>query len=182
MQGGSMQIRVRHATPKDAASLATAEIASWRVAYQGLIPNAFLSGLAREEKTEGWCQNLLKHGASGRKRVLVAVSDSVAIGFVRVDYDGDDHEVGLVYLLYVLPEHWRHGVGTALMGAAMDELRDLGMREAILWVLRDNQRARAFYEGFGWRSDGRTTAENRNYGGIELEALCYRRTAKDTVT
>ena len=174
-----MQICVRHAAPEDAASLATAEIESWRAAYQGLMPQAFLNGLSHEAKTRGWHRNLLKHGASGRKRVLVAVSDNVPIGLVRIGCDEDDNGVGLVYLLYVLPEHWRQGVGKVLM-AAMDELREFGMREAILWVLRDNQRARNFYEGLGWRSDGRTTTEN--YGGVELEALCYRRTVQDMAT
>ena len=59
------------------------------------------------------------------------------------------------------------------MHAAMDSFRDLGVREAVLWVLRDNQRARTFYEGLGWKPDGQTTTAD--YGGIELEALCYRR-------
>jgi ribosomal protein S18 acetylase RimI-like enzyme len=174
-----MPIHIRQATPKDAASLAMTEIASWRAAYQGLMPNALLSGLTHEQKTEDWRQNLLKHGASGRKRVLVAVSDTVAVGFVRVGCDEADQEAGLIYLLYVLPEYWRHGVGTALMGAAMDELRDLGTRQAVLWVLRDNRPARAFYEALGWRSDGRTSLEN--YGGVELEALCYRRAVRAAV-
>lgn len=59
------------------------------------------------------------------------------------------------------------------MQAGMQELRDLGMREAVLWVLRDNLRARRFYEHFGWTPDGRTVSED--YGGCRLEALCYRR-------
>jgi RimJ/RimL family protein N-acetyltransferase len=178
--GGSLQIHIRHATPPDAASLATAEIESWRAAYTGLMPSAFLSGLSHAEKTESWRQTLLKHGAAGRKRVLVAVRDATAIGFVRVGCDTDKHEVGLVYLLYVLPEYWRHGMGSGLMRAAMDELRNLGTREAILWVLRDNQRARAFYEGLGWRPDGRRSTEN--FGGVELEALCYQRAVQNSVT
>src|SRR5262245_25509715 len=65
------------------------------------------------------------------------------------------------------------GAGTLLMRVALEELRDLGLGEAILWVLRDNLRARGFYERLGWYQDGRTTTEE--YGGIELEALCYRR-------
>ena len=64
-------------------------------------------------------------------------------------------------------------MGQTLMSAAMDDLRDLGMSEAALWVLRDNQRARRFYERLGWRRNGQTTTEA--YGGIELEALCYQR-------
>ncbi len=138
------------------------------------MPPEFLSSLSHAAKTEGWRQNLLKHGASGRKRVLVAIDETLVAGFVRIGWDGDDHAVGMVYLLYVLPEYWRHGVGTALMGAAMDELRTFCARTALLWVLHDNQRARSFYEGLGWRADGRTMPGN--YGGVELEALCYRRT------
>ena len=47
-------------------------------------------------------------------------------------------------------------------------------RDAILWVLRDNQRARAFYESLGWRLDGPTSTEN--YGDLALEALRYQLT------
>jgi GNAT superfamily N-acetyltransferase len=105
--------------------------------------------------------------------VCVAVNDAGVIGFVRVGPLVDEDEVGLVYLLYVLPEHWGCHVGTALMRAGMNELRDLGMSEAFLWVLRDNLRARRFYERLGWTPDGRTSSED--YGGCRLEALCYRR-------
>jgi GNAT superfamily N-acetyltransferase len=167
-----VEILLRRATPEDAAALAAVEVTSWRAAYRGLMPDAFLEGLSEEGLTAGWRANLLKHAAQGRKRVLVAVRAAGVIGFVRVGLGWDMGEVGLVYLLYVLPEHWNSGVGTTLMRAAIDELRDLGMCEAVLWVLRDNQRARVFYEGLGWRPDGRTT--NADYGGVQLEALCYR--------
>jgi GNAT superfamily N-acetyltransferase len=168
-----MEILVRRATPADAQSVAAVEVASWQAAYRGLMPDAFLDGLSEAEKAASWRGNLLKHGASGRKRLLVAIGDAGVVGLVRVGPDGDAGEVGLVYLLYVLPAYWGHGVGKALMSAAMDELRDLGMSEAVLWVLRDNQRAHRFYERLGWCRNGRTSRED--YGGIELEAWCYER-------
>jgi ribosomal protein S18 acetylase RimI-like enzyme len=179
MNKNMMQIHIRRATPHDAASLAAVEVMSWRAAYRGLMPDAFLDGLSEAENTEGWHQSLLKHGVSGRKRVLIAVSDARVLGFVRIGAVEEAHQIGLVYLLYVRPEAWGSGVGTALMHAAMDSLHDLGMCEAVLWVLRDNQRARAFYEGFGWKPDGQTTTAD--YGGIELEALCYRRAVERDV-
>jgi len=168
-----VEIELRRATSEDAAALAAVEVRSWRAAYRGLMPVAFLDGLSEAEKTAAWHQNLLKHGASGRKRVWVALSDAGICGFVRVGSVMDEREVGLIYLLYVLPEHWSRGVGTALMRVGMLELRDLGMREAILWVLADNLRARRFYEHLGWAPDGRTVSED--YEGCRLEALCYRR-------
>jgi len=171
-----MKIIVRRATSEDAAALAALEVTVWRVAYRGLMPDAFLDALSPAEKTIEWRQNLLKHGSFGRKRVLVAVEDADIIGFVRVGAVEDEGERGLVYLLYVLPAYWGQGVGKMLIHAAIDELCHLGMSEAVLWVLRDNQRARTFYAGLGWCEDGRTTTAD--YGGIELEALCYRRTLK----
>lgn len=167
-----VEIQLCRGTPEDAAALAAVEVSCWRVAYRGLMPDAFLNGLSEAEKTDGWRQNLLKHGLSGRKRVWVAFEDADITGFVRVGPVMDAGEVGLIYLLYVLPKQWRCGVGTALMQAGMQELRDLGMREATLWVLRDNLRARRFYEQLGWMPDGRTASED--YGGTLLEALCYR--------
>lgn len=34
-------------------------------------------------------------------------------------------------------------------------MRELGSAHAVLWVLRDNPRARAFYEKAGWALTGR---------------------------
>lgn len=175
-----MQFQIRRATPQDAASLAAVEVTSWQTAYRGLMPDAFLNERSEAEHTGAWHQNLLKHGVSGRKRVLIAISHAQVIGFVRSGVMEEANQIGSVYLLYVRPEVWGCGVGTALMRAAMDDLRDLGMREAVLWVLRANQRARAFYEGLGWKPDGQTTTAD--YGGIELEALCYRRTVEKHVS
>jgi len=167
-----VEIQLRRATPEDAAALAAVEVRSWRAAYRGLMPDTFLDGLSEVEKAETWRQNLLKHGPSGRKRVCAALSDAGISGFVRVGPLTDEGEVGLIYVLYVLPEQWGCGMGAALMQAGMQELRDLGMREAVLWVLRDNLRARRFYEQLGWTPDGQTVSED--YGGCQLEALCYR--------
>jgi len=170
-------LKLRRATPEDAPSLSAIEVAAWRAAYHGLMPDAFLEGLSEAEKAEEWCRNLAKHCPFGRKRVLVAEAEAGPIGFVRVGASSEEAAgTGLVYLLDVLPGYWGLGVGKALMGAAMAELRELGMREAALWVLRENRRARGFYEGLGWRPDGRTMAQT--YGGADLEAWQYRRTVE----
>lgn len=166
-----MKFYIRRATVEDAEAIAIVEIVTWHTAYQGLIPDTFLKHLSESEKTKTWRQNLLKHELSGHKQVLVAVGDEGIIGFTRVG--AVEVNVGLVYLLYVLPEYWGCGVGTRLMSAAMDKMRDLRLTEAILWVLRDNTHARQFYEKLGWTFSGRTTSQS--YGGVELEALCYQR-------
>ena len=48
-----MKIPVRRATPEDGAALAAVEVRSWRAAYRGLMPDAFLDGISEAEKTGG---------------------------------------------------------------------------------------------------------------------------------
>jgi len=54
----------------------------------------------------------------------------------------------------VEPGSWRRGIGRLLLEAALARLRDGGWRQATLWVFAANDRARAFYERFGFAADG----------------------------
>jgi GNAT superfamily N-acetyltransferase len=58
--------------------------------------------------------------------------------------------------LYVVPEHWRTGVGTALHDLALERLRTRGCDEAKLWTLEENWSGRRFYENRGWTLNGET--------------------------
>lgn len=169
-----MEILVRPAAVEDADALAMIEVESWQAAYRGLMPDAFLDGLPQAEKAESWRRTLSNLGYPGGKRVLVAAGEAGLVGLVSVGPTPGPENQGLIYLLYILPEYWGRGVGQDLMSAALQELQNLGISEAILWVLRDNRRARRFYEQHGWRENGQTSSAD--YGGVELEALCYQRT------
>lgn len=48
-----------------------------------------------------------------------------------------------------------------------------GFETSALWVLRDNQRARRFYERAGYQADG--AAQDDVYDGITLTELRYQR-------
>ena len=58
--------------------------------------------------------------------------------------------------LYVIPERWQGGVGTALHDLALEQLRAHGRREAKLWTLEENWDGRRFYENRGWLLNGET--------------------------
>jgi GNAT superfamily N-acetyltransferase len=83
---------------------------------------------------------------------------------------------GELYAIYVLPEAWRRGVGRAWHGAAAHVLHGRGCREARLWVLRDNPRAREFYLSMGWTRDG--AEKLHSFGSSELPIVRYRRLIK----
>jgi ribosomal protein S18 acetylase RimI-like enzyme len=87
----------------------------------------------------------------------------------------DDGSVstGEVWAIYIHPDYWRGGVGSALMTAALQRLADDGYSEAVLWVFEANGRARGFYERFGWRPDGASAIFER--GGGQAVEIRYRR-------
>jgi GNAT superfamily N-acetyltransferase len=79
----------------------------------------------------------------------IAEADGAPVGSVSV---------GDVFLrtLYVVPSHWRSGVGTELHDFALDRLRARGTPTAKLWTLEENWDARRFYEKRGWTLNGET--------------------------
>jgi GNAT superfamily N-acetyltransferase len=70
--------------------------------------------------------------------------------------DGASGRVAELYALYVRPSSWSTGTGRALMERVLARTGAAGYQAITLWVLRDNQRARRFYERAGFAPDGAT--------------------------
>lgn len=153
---------VRDAVPADADALAAAHIEGWRVAYRGLFPDEYLDApeFARQriDTWRGWTWN-----ASGRNRLLCVEAEGAAVGFSLIGPARDTDDLvnepgtGEVYAFYLRPGAWGTGAAAPLMRASIDHLRAEAFTSAVLWVLRDNPRARRFYERERWRPTGRST-------------------------
>ncbi|MQA00489.1 MAG: GNAT family N-acetyltransferase [Dehalococcoidia bacterium] len=134
------------------------------------MPQAYLSALSEQDETARWAGSI--HRAASRRRRILVGEVAGAIGGVAVTgADLEDDSRGLLFLMYVHPEHWGHGLGHALMTACQDALLEDRFEAAVLWVLEENTRARAFYERHGWQADGARTVDD--YGGAALPALRY---------
>jgi ribosomal protein S18 acetylase RimI-like enzyme len=163
---------VRQAEVADAAAIASSHILSWQAGYADVISNEFLQGLSTglSQRTLRWQAQILGAEAEGRF-VLVGEVDGEVAGWLNGgpcrDAGPDEPSLGEVYGCYVDPAHWRQGVGSALMAAALERLAQAGYRQAVLWVLADNPRARAFYEHHGWLADG----ANKTF---EVAGECHR--------
>lgn len=86
--------------------------------------------------------------------------------------DGEGGRVAELYALYVRPAWWSTGTGRALMEKVLARSAAAGYRSITLWVLRDNQRARRFYERAGFAPDGATNVLTGLGGVLEVR---YRR-------
>jgi GNAT superfamily N-acetyltransferase len=148
--------RVRPATAADARSIADVHVRAWRWAYRELLPTAHLAALSVDAREQLWLRSLAAPAPT--THLLVWDQDGGIRGFVAYgparDEDPGAREAGKIYALYLDEELLGHGAGRALHDAALGALRGAGFTGAVLWVLEDNARGRAFYGQQGWAPDG----------------------------
>ena len=153
---------VRPAVPQDARAIAAVHVATWRDAYEGLLPDDLLDALDVDQRAEAWRGRLA--ALSGALFVFVFELDAKVRGFVSGGPQRDGGVAGEVYAIYVEPGSQGRGAGRQLLQAAVDCLTAAGFAEARLWVFADNHPARGFYESQGWRPDG--TEQPWTYRGV----------------
>ena len=142
---------IRPATSDDDSDLAEVYVASRRVAWRGLLRDGYLDGLDVREEGHALLTYLAPSGEGWR--ILVAENARQVVGFVTFRREPSS-AVGHVGALFVSPRLFRSGIGTALLQAAGEALRDAGCNEAILWTLEDDRNVKDFYERRGWQPDG----------------------------
>jgi ribosomal protein S18 acetylase RimI-like enzyme len=173
---------VRDATVDDATAMTEAHVRAWQVAYRGIMPDRYLDDLSKHMADRVANHRVQIASPDDPRQIrLVAEHDGRVIGFFiagpsRDDdtaTDGTGDGTGEVWAVYIHPDSWRLGAGSALMTEGLERLKAAGFTEATLWVFEGNGRARGFYERHGWRQDGATEIFER--GGGQAIEVRYRR-------
>jgi ribosomal protein S18 acetylase RimI-like enzyme len=155
---------IRPAGTDDARDMAAVQVTSWRRAYRGLLDEGYLAGLSSDQLTDHWERVIDRLPAT--EHLLVVETGGSVVGYAHTGPSrGADAapETGELYSLYVSPDHWDLGVGRAIHDAGLKAMVDDGYRQATLWMLGTNDRARRFYGRQGWTTvAGRRTQE---FGG-----------------
>jgi ribosomal protein S18 acetylase RimI-like enzyme len=143
-------LALRLAAPDDWRAVAGIHAASWRSAYRGIYPDAYLDGEAAEERRAYW-RGALAAMDPELDAVFLALDGGEAVGFAclrrRVEAAGP-----LLDNLHVLPERKGQGIGRRLLAAAAQWLVGKEPGAALqLGVWEDNRAARAFYARLGGR-------------------------------
>ncbi|WP_137814162.1 GNAT family N-acetyltransferase [Gandjariella thermophila] len=172
-----MSWTVRRAGAADAEEIARINVASWRHAYRGIVPDAVLDRMLPESRVPGWRRWLALPAPAA---VFVAVDATGRIGaYCGVDAvreEGDRHAdlpTGELCAIYVDPPNLGTGAGRAVHDAGVWHLAEQGFRYAVLWVLEANTSARRFYRSRGWRADG--GSKQYEAGEAQLPEVRYAR-------
>jgi ribosomal protein S18 acetylase RimI-like enzyme len=147
-------MRFRQADATDADAIAALHVASWRETYNGILPDEVLDGLSVEARSAMWGAVLGGSVSWNGTNVFIAQNGRELVGFGACgeQRDGELRERGFhgeIGAVYVLQTQQRSDVGKALMGLMARSLLDRGRKAASLWVVRENVRARTFYERLG---------------------------------
>ena len=168
---------VRAARASDASGLARVQVASWRAAFAGLVPDAVITELTSEEALTQWAErwrDAITAPPTSKHRVHVAVAEpgsAEVAGFAAAgpatDEDlwaGTDAEL---YELHVLPELAAAADATVddepvghdsrLLHAVADAFAEDGFRTAYTWALSGDESRIAFLSSAGWGPDGSTS-------------------------
>jgi len=164
---------IRKAAIEDAYKIASVHVRSWQIAYRGQIPDDFLDGLDVKKRANMW-RELIQHPDK-----VIFVADNTEgniMGFCAVgpSRDSDTNpSTAEVSAIYIDPDKWHKGIGRALLSASLGEVRNRDFDQVTLWVLEANQRARSFYESFGFIQDG-TIKDDDRWKDFFLRELRYR--------
>jgi GNAT superfamily N-acetyltransferase len=148
-------VALRKANQTDAAAIGALHVTSWRETYSGLLPSKMLAELSVDARTAMWAEILGKPEDFGCAAVFIGEDNGRTVSVGACGENRRDQALsdigfsGEIGAVYVLRSHQCRGVGRSMMAAMAHELLVAGHTSAYLWVLRQNDPARTFYEKLG---------------------------------
>lgn len=138
-------MEIRRMDASEAEEVARLYVRSWQEGYKGLLPQYYLDLLSPDR----W-----KDCFTGLPGSFVLTEGGVVAGHscARPAADEKMNGWGEVQTLYVLPEYWGRGFGTALLDNSVRWLNSRGFDRVYLWALDTNARARRLYEKCGFEA------------------------------
>lgn len=163
----------------DVRELTVAHGRAWRAAYEGLLPAAAIDRIAVDEPSEARVRaESDRLRGYGDDRVLVAEDDAGTVRGYAVFRWGENETKNAVHdgeaelkELYVDPDCWGEGFGTALLEAGLERLPE-AVGSLALETLEGNDVAAGFYEARGFEPDGTASFE---VNGERYPTRVYRR-------
>lgn len=146
---------VRAATPEDAPAIRRVARASWHAAHDHVVGEETV-----EEVIEEWydVDGLGESIERDDRPTFVAVEDEV-VGFAQGGPTEEGPADAVVSRIYVHPDHWGKGHGTALLERLFEHLRTAGEESVWLAVVADNEVGRSFYDDHGFEVHEERTVE-----------------------
>jgi len=145
-----MNIKIRYTVESDISTLAQVHSRSLQAAFGELFPIEIVNErFSYERRFSGFTKEIEK----GEPFNALVYVDENPVGVVsfgpsrHIEIAEDTIEL---WRMYILPEFWGTGAASEAMNWAFSEIKKIGYKRTILWVLEENTRAQRFYEKCGF--------------------------------
>lgn len=153
-------MKVRLATIDDVEKMSKVVVDTWKVAYKGLISQAYLNKLTSETYNERFKRQLY----AKKLLFLVAEVQGKIVGMLQANVIDEEMRIDM---LYVSPVYQKNGIGKALLDKSIKD--NTSVQKVVLDVLDKNMNAKLFYEQQGFFPTGKKRKSEINAGVFLVE-------------
>ncbi|MBQ8082509.1 MAG: N-acetyltransferase [Clostridia bacterium] len=155
---------LRKARFGDEEALAAIQAGSWQAAFPDMVTDEIMTRYTDHDRLCAMFHRVIEQG---RGTLFLLSVDGAPHCFSWWSPARDEAFAGWAEIcaLHSLPGHWRQGFGGMMMNAVLQDIRDAGYQQVLLWTFRENARARSFYEAQGFRFTG---DEKNPLGTVEV--------------
>lgn len=161
-----MGFSIRKAEKGDEVSLAHIQTESWKAAFKGILEDEILDKCTEMEPTIRMYKKLLD-ADKGNGYILEVDGRPHCIAWWDRSRTESVSEYAELICIHSLQDKWRKGYGSKMLNRVLHDMKEEGYDRGMLWVFRENIRARKFYEANGFVTHGMVKP------GICPEEICY---------
>jgi RimJ/RimL family protein N-acetyltransferase len=148
-----MNFQVIRAKKDNAIDMGFVHSHSWQKAYRGIIPDEIVDSFTPEKKS----RNLLTLFLHVPEEYYLFRVDGHPAGIASLNKSHEENApdyIGEIYSIYFHPDFWGTSATHKGLQFCVERLKSLGYTQVTIWVLKDNLRARSFYEKNDFFFDG----------------------------
>lgn len=156
---------IRYYEEKDIEQVEKIITEDWKIAYKGIIDDEYLKNLDYKDKEKSIREKY-------QKRKSIVLEEGIVKGYSRFGENREEEkDLGELYALYVEADERGKKIGEKLLRKTASILKERGYKEMVIWCLKENKKARKFYEKMGGKL---YKTRNIEIGNKEYAEVCYK--------
>ena len=157
----------REARAEDSTICAEIHIASWRDAFADIVSEEVMTRMTNRDRQEQVYAFAAE--SSSHHGLLIPAEEPLGMAWYGPARRSEMKDAAELICIHVRKEGQGRGLGRALLEHTLADMKQNGYDRCYLWVFRDNEKARRFYEAMGFVP----SAERKST--LEAEEIMYRK-------
>lgn len=150
-----MSFKIRKVREGDEITLTSIHTESWKSAFASILSEDILKKYTDFARVQALYAQLLKEN-KGQGYLLEVDGQGQALAWWDKSREEDMPEHAELICIHSLPHSWGKGYGLQLMYRILEDMKQAGYAQVMLWVFKENTRAIQFYEKLGFKFKKRT--------------------------